>query len=194
MVIRSGSWSSLAHRGEDGGFLASFPFARRMSQGDIDDIDPSRGKHPRIPITPTRDPISRVRERTPISTVDQATEADFRYFCVLPLGRAGIARIAIVAPNRSWVGPSLFGQARDHADVDGVALRDLGQRLTGGPAPDRLGALVVRQLPLASELHAFGHGPLAAIPGALADQIALELGDGSQQGRHQLALRRSGVE
>ena len=84
MVIRSGSWSSLAHRGEDGGFLASFPFARRMSQGDIDDIDPSRGKHPRIPITPTRDPISRVRERTPISTVDQATEADFRYFCDHP--------------------------------------------------------------------------------------------------------------
>jgi hypothetical protein len=29
----------------------------------------------------------------------------------LPRGRAEIARIAIVAPNRSWVGPSLLGQA-----------------------------------------------------------------------------------
>jgi hypothetical protein len=60
-------------------------------------------------------------------------------------------------------------QSRDHADRDAVALGDRGQRLAGTAALDGFGALVVRQLALATELNTVGHGPLAAVTGALAD-------------------------
>jgi hypothetical protein len=49
-------------------------------------------------------------------------------------------------------------QPRDHADVDGVGLRDLGQGLARGAALERFFALVVGKLRLAAELHAFRCG------------------------------------
>jgi hypothetical protein len=60
-------------------------------------------------------------------------------------------------------------QARDHRDIDGVALGDLGQRLARGAALDGLLPLVVRQLRLATELDTLGHSALAAIASAFAD-------------------------
>ena len=56
-------------------------------------------------------------------------------------------------------------------------------------ALDGFCALVVRQLPLAAELHAVRHCPLAAIAGTLADQLALKFSDPGKQGRKQPALR-----
>jgi hypothetical protein len=49
----------------------------------------------------------------------------------------------------------------------------------GCTALDSFGPLVVRQLALAAELHAVGHGAFAAFASALADQVALEVGNGS---------------
>src|ERR1700751_4120535 len=72
-------------------------------------------------------------------------------------------------------------QPRDHADVDGVGLGDLGQGLTGRTALQCFLALIVRELGLAAELHALGHGALAAVTGAFADEVALEFGDRCQQ-------------
>ena len=45
----------------------------------------SRGKNAlKSPKIPTWHPIPRVDETTPVLTVDQATEGDFRYFCEHP--------------------------------------------------------------------------------------------------------------
>src|SRR5260370_8796451 len=80
-------------------------------------------------------------------------------------------------------------QPRDHADVDRVRLGDLAQSFAGGTALKRLLALIVRQLALAPELDACGLGALAALAGALLDQLALKLGNSRKQRRNQPALR-----
>src|SRR5260370_8744941 len=80
-------------------------------------------------------------------------------------------------------------QPRDHADVDRVRLGDLAQGFAGGTALERLLALIVRQLALAPELDACGLRALAALAGALLDQIALKLGNCRKQRRKQPALR-----
>jgi len=54
-------------------------------------------------------------------------------------------------------------------------------------------SLVFGQLWLAPELDAFGHGALAAVASALADQIPLELSDPGQQRRQKAALRAGSV-
>jgi hypothetical protein len=47
-------------------------------------IRSSRGELPRIPTYPHPSPISRVGETSATLTADQATEADFQYFCDHP--------------------------------------------------------------------------------------------------------------
>jgi hypothetical protein len=79
-------------------------------------------------------------------------------------------------------------QPRDHADIDGVALSDLGQGLAGRTTLDGFRALVVAQLALAAEFNASRHSPLTAYAGALADQFALEFGNAGKQRRQQAAL------
>jgi hypothetical protein len=72
-------------------------------------------------------------------------------------------------------------QPRDRADVDGVALGDLGQGLARGAALERLLTLIVRQLRLAAELDALRHGAFTTITGALLDQLAFEFRDRGQK-------------
>src|ERR1700737_189570 len=84
---------------------------------------------------------------------------------------------------------TISAQPRDHADVDRVAFGDLAQSLASGAALDRLLALEVRQLWLAPKLDAVRHSALAAVAGALLDQIALKLGNSREQRREQPALR-----
>jgi hypothetical protein len=47
-------------------------------------IRSSRGEPPQIPNHPQPNPIPRVGETAPTLTVDQATEADFQFFCDHP--------------------------------------------------------------------------------------------------------------
>jgi hypothetical protein len=50
----------------------------------------------------------------------------------------------------------------------------------GGAALDGLSALIFGELRLSAELDTIGHGPLAAVAGPFADQVALELGNGRE--------------
>ena len=54
-------------------------------------------------------------------------------------------------------------QPRDHADIDSVALGDLGQPFPGSATLDGFCALIVRKLRLPTELHASSHGPFTAV-------------------------------
>src|SRR6516162_6630 len=99
----------------------------------------------------------------------------------IPVSRACVVALERRAKTRS--------QARDHRDVDGIRLGDLGQRLAGGAALDGFLALIVRQFGLAAELDPLRLGSLAARAGAFPDEVALELGDRGQQRRQKPALR-----
>jgi hypothetical protein len=106
------------------------------------------------------------------------------------LNPARASRACGVALERA---PKSRRQSADHADVDGVGLGDLGQRLAGRPALDGFLALVLRQLRLPAELDAGGLGALAAVACAFADEVALELSYGGKKRREQPSLRRGRI-
>jgi hypothetical protein len=60
--------------------------------------------------------------------------------------------------------------------TDAVASTNIGQRLAGIPAPDRLGDLERRQLGFSPKPHPARHCPLPALAGAGEDQRPLEFG------------------
>src|SRR6478672_5680098 len=66
------------------------------------------------------------------------------------------------------------GQPRDHADINGVALGDIGQPFPGSPTLDGLCELIIGKLRPPTELHASGHGPLTAVARTIADLFHLE--------------------
>jgi hypothetical protein len=68
-------------------------------------------------------------------------------------------------------------QRGDHAPVDGIAARDVGQGLAVTAPPQRLGPLVRRQLSRPAEHHATGLSSLAAVAGALiAKEMRVSVG------------------
>src|SRR5215472_55567 len=74
------------------------------------------------------------------------------------------------APGNSPPPPgSAHSQPGDDAHIDGVGLGDRGQ----GLASKRFLALVLRQLPLPTELHTIRHGTPAALAGTLAERPSL---------------------
>src|SRR6516162_3966383 len=84
-------------------------------------------------------------------------------------------------------------QPRNHADINGIGLADLGQRLARRAPFDGFVALVFRELGPAAELDACLHGALAAVTGALPDEVALELGNCGQQRREKTSLRAGSI-
>src|ERR1044072_5138451 len=90
--------------------------------------------------------------------------------------------------------PKAALEPADRAEVDRIALGDLGQRLAGSTALQSFFALEVAQLRFAAELHTVGHGALSALASAFTDEVALELGDGGQQCRQKPPLGGRGIE
>src|SRR3954447_7244243 len=70
-----------------------------------------------------------------------------------------------------------------------VGAGDLGQGRARGTAGQRLSLLMRGELWLAPEMHAARPGPLPAFPRARPDQFTLELGETTQDGQHQAAMR-----
>ncbi len=109
------------------------------------------------------------------------------------IGRSGsAAKSQIRAAPASHVGRTSYGggvergaeawsQPRDHADVHGVALGDLGQGLAGGAALDRFLALILGQLRFRPNLTPAAWARLRPSPVRSRIRSRSELGDGSQE-------------
>src|SRR3954447_1967757 len=70
-----------------------------------------------------------------------------------------------------------------------VGAGDLGQGLARVTTGQRLSLLMRGELGLAPEMHAPRPGPLPAFAGARSDQLTLELGETTQDGQHEPAMR-----
>src|SRR5262249_25347217 len=73
--------------------------------------------------------------------------------------------------------------------VDGIGASDFSHRLASVQASQCFLALMRRHLARTTEAHAARLGALAALSGASADQLALELGKPSEDSEHQPAVR-----
>jgi hypothetical protein len=83
---------------------------------------------------------------------------------------------------------AVSAQVRDLADVDSVGLGDRGQCLAGRPALQGLLALKVGEFGFSAEPLSLRRRELAALGGALGNQVALETDDCGQDGQEQPAL------
>ncbi len=82
-----------------------------------------------------------------------------------------------------------YGALTDIETPRQVGLR----RRAGGERLSRFLALMPREGRGSPHVNATRLGPLAALPGAGADQLALELREASQHGEHEPPVRRRGV-